>query len=271
MNNNFPTHPPTLEPGTIDAQIVANFLVAILAMCFGSLFGIGLLIYSQSQTQAYMHSIGNDINNAHPYFINMLIALRNIVSFPERSAEYLRNSYGNLKLKISDLRDKNPELPIYKELVRLNLLDLLNPLADIPDHLTCPIGKGLLIDPVLTPAGLIYNRREIKSWYATHDTDPMTNAALTPAAKKILITNQNKITQVMQFLLAESQKRQQPPVTTPVAPTVAAPNVSNSRTSLVNAALYRRQQEAGRLFLARYAQRQATEQQDNNTAPEPAP
>lgn len=266
MNNHFPTHAPTLEPGTIDAQIVANVIAAIFAMCIGSLFGVALLIQTHSQIQAYMHNIGNNINNAHPYFINMLIALHNIVSFPERAAEYLRSSYGNLKLRIRNLREKDTELPIYKELVRLNLKDLLHPLADIPDHLTCPIGKCLLIDPVLTPAGIIYNRQEIKAWYATHDKDPMTNATLTPAAKKILITNQNKIMQVMQFLLEEAEKRQQPPATTPVEPTLTTPNISNStdRTSLANQALYRRQQEVGRLFLVRYAQRQTAANQENN-------
>lgn len=268
-NNNFPTHAPQpQEDGTLYAQIVANVLVAILAMGFGSLFGIGLHMHTQRQIQPYMRGINNNINRTHPYFIYTLVALHYIVSFPERSADYLRLTYSNLKQRIrDDYRKVAPTLPIMQEIARLNLTDLLENEAAFFPHLACPLSKGLLVDPVLTPAGITYNRCEIQDWYDRgYYTDPMTNAELTPQARKILIPNQNKVEQVLQFLQEEAHRRQQPPAATLDTELTINPATTSTIQSLVNTALHRRQQQVGRLFLTSYTKRQAAANPDNSNA-----
>lgn len=261
MNNN--------EDGTIDAQIIANFLVAILSLGFGSLFGILLLIHTQTQISAYMRSIDNDMNRAHPNFLYLLQALYYIVSLPERTADYLRHKYANIKQQIRDYQDTGADLPILKEIARLNLKDLLDNNADLPPNLSCPISKGLLVDPVLTPAGIIYNRREIQDWYDRgYYRDPMTNAELSAQARKILITNQNKTEQVLLYLQEEAQRRELQRTTTANSQAAPAASMATPRTtdSLVNVATQRRQQQIGELFLASYTQRQAAANQANNIA-----
>ena len=51
-------------------------------------------------------------------------------------------------------------------------------LEDAPLELCCPIGLDLLVDPVATVHGQIYERAHIEAWLAKHDTDPLTGERL---------------------------------------------------------------------------------------------
>ncbi|KAJ3120775.1 hypothetical protein HK100_012654 [Physocladia obscura] len=48
---------------------------------------------------------------------------------------------------------------------------------EIPNKLTCPITKELLIDPVISPAGHFYSKHAIKEWLHESGTDPITREA----------------------------------------------------------------------------------------------
>ena len=49
---------------------------------------------------------------------------------------------------------------------------------DISVELLCPIGMGIMLDPVLTVMGQVYDRCNIEKWFEDHDTDPLTNVRL---------------------------------------------------------------------------------------------
>lgn len=44
----------------------------------------------------------------------------------------------------------------------------------IPDEWFCPIGRELMIDPVIGPDGITYERTNIERWLSTNSTSPMT-------------------------------------------------------------------------------------------------
>lgn len=54
----------------------------------------------------------------------------------------------------------------------------------LPEEFFCPITQELLKDPVITEAGIIYERAAIELWLKDHDTDPYTRMVL---VKKTLI------------------------------------------------------------------------------------
>jgi hypothetical protein len=58
--------------------------------------------------------------------------------------------------------------------------------STIPDHLVCPIGQEIYIDPVTTILGYTYERVYIEGWLEDHDTDPLTNEKL---SSKVLAPN----------------------------------------------------------------------------------
>lgn len=262
--NSFPTHAPQQRnDGTIDPQIITNIVTAIFAMCFGSILGIGLLMHTQTRITAYMHSINNDLNRVHPYFLKAIDALYYIVSSPDIAWFYLHSSYYNLRQKIQSLCERRSDSPILKAIERLKLHDVLEPTADIPRHLTCPIDNYLLTEPVLIPSGIIYNLPSIKRWYAAGSSkDPVTNATLTANERKILIPNQSKIAEVLAFLHETAQQRRQQ-LTSPAIPITANP------TSLAEEAAHRRQATVGEMFLAQYTRRLAATQQSNNAEQAP--
>ncbi|MFN3234413.1 MAG: AAA family ATPase [Gammaproteobacteria bacterium] len=50
--------------------------------------------------------------------------------------------------------------------------------TQIPDEFMCPVGFELMQDPVVTEAGISYERAEIERWLTDHDTDPCTRSVL---------------------------------------------------------------------------------------------
>lgn len=48
-----------------------------------------------------------------------------------------------------------------------------------PQEFLCPIGGGIMSDPVSTATGQTYERGVIEQWLAHHGTDPLTNVVLT--------------------------------------------------------------------------------------------
>jgi hypothetical protein len=51
-------------------------------------------------------------------------------------------------------------------------------LEEPPPHLTCPITHELMVDPVATSDGQLYERRAIEQWLQDHETSPLSGAAL---------------------------------------------------------------------------------------------
>ena len=49
---------------------------------------------------------------------------------------------------------------------------------EAPVELCCPIGLDLLVDPVATVHGQVYERAHIEAWLEKHDTDPLTGERL---------------------------------------------------------------------------------------------
>ena len=56
----------------------------------------------------------------------------------------------------------------------------------IPNEFVCPITQDILIDPVMAQDGNTYERSAIESWFAKHQTSPLTNEVL---ASKTLVPN----------------------------------------------------------------------------------
>ena len=50
--------------------------------------------------------------------------------------------------------------------------------AEVPDDYVCPISAAVMIDPVSTLDGFIYERAAITEWLRTKDTSPKTGATL---------------------------------------------------------------------------------------------
>ena len=50
---------------------------------------------------------------------------------------------------------------------------------EFPSDFICPITHHLILDPVLTNAGSLYERSAILNWFSEHDTNPEDGARLT--------------------------------------------------------------------------------------------
>ena len=57
---------------------------------------------------------------------------------------------------------------------------------DIPQNYICPISYEIMIDPVITPYGISYDRESIEKWLINHDMDPIAHKKLN---KNMLIPN----------------------------------------------------------------------------------
>jgi hypothetical protein len=57
---------------------------------------------------------------------------------------------------------------------------------DIPQNYLCPISYEIMIDPVITPYGISYDRESIEKWLTDKDFDPITHKKLN---KNMLIPN----------------------------------------------------------------------------------
>jgi len=54
----------------------------------------------------------------------------------------------------------------------------LHPLGEIPHEFMCPISREIMTDPVITSDGLSWEKQQIETWLADHDTSPLTNVVL---------------------------------------------------------------------------------------------
>ena len=57
---------------------------------------------------------------------------------------------------------------------------------DIPQNYICPISYEIMIDPVITPYGISYDRESIEKWLTKNDLDPIAHQKLN---KNMLIPN----------------------------------------------------------------------------------
>eukprot|EP01065_Artemidia_motanka_P000934 TRINITY_DN10438_c0_g2_i1.p1 TRINITY_DN10438_c0_g2~~TRINITY_DN10438_c0_g2_i1.p1 ORF type:complete len:464 (+),score=45.97 TRINITY_DN10438_c0_g2_i1:56-1447(+) len=53
------------------------------------------------------------------------------------------------------------------------------PDVEVPDEFLCPITLVLMLEPVRTPGGIVYEREAIEAWVKVHGTCPATRASLT--------------------------------------------------------------------------------------------
>ena len=82
----------------------------------------------------------------------------------------------------------------------------------IPDFLICPIAKELMLDPVITPDGIMYDRVSIETWIDTgHTNDPFSRnpidrTKLTPCRKLKQEVDSEKYKTVRNEIIAEREK-----------------------------------------------------------------
>lgn len=57
-----------------------------------------------------------------------------------------------------------------------------------PDHCLCPFTRRLMLDPVIAPDGITYERFAILEWLQLHDVSPLTGQ---PLVNKQLMPNNN--------------------------------------------------------------------------------
>lgn len=48
----------------------------------------------------------------------------------------------------------------------------------VPHHFLCPIFQDVMLDPVKTSDGHVYDRAAIETWFTDHDTSPLTGLPL---------------------------------------------------------------------------------------------
>lgn len=88
--------------------------------------------------------------------------------------------------------------------------------SNIPDEWFCPIGRELMIDPVIGPDGMTYERANIEQWLATNSISPMTRDPM-PAGS--LISNRALKHTIASWLSANPERAGRPIVAPPI-PTV---------------------------------------------------
>ena len=69
-------------------------------------------------------------------------------------------------------------------------------LSRIPRQFICPISMEIMVDPVITTAGLTYERAYIEEWFRRHTTDPMAHVPVV----KILTPNIALKQQIEEFM-----------------------------------------------------------------------
>jgi hypothetical protein len=69
--------------------------------------------------------------------------------------------------------------------------------ATVPPSFVCPITHELMVDPVSTVDGQVYERQAIEAWLKTNDTSPITNE---PLPLKLLIPNHPLRAMIAEFV-----------------------------------------------------------------------
>lgn len=79
-------------------------------------------------------------------------------------------------------------------------------MSRIPRQFICPISMGLIRDPVITTAGLTYERAYIEEWFRTgHDTDPMAHVPISMTLIPNILVKQ----QIEEFMTNFAVQQQQ--------------------------------------------------------------
>ncbi len=77
-------------------------------------------------------------------------------------------SFDNLKEKGKEKENLAPAAP-----AKTSEYDAFEKaLSEVPDELLCPVSFELMEDPVITPAGITYERKVAEGWIGTHHTEP---------------------------------------------------------------------------------------------------
>lgn len=85
------------------------------------------------------------------------------------------DNHGNKIFYVNDVPICQEQYRIEKKLRKIT----------IPHLFQCPISYEIMFDPVITTAGITYERKNIEKWLETNDTDPITRHSI----KKDLISN----------------------------------------------------------------------------------
>lgn len=73
------------------------------------------------------------------------------------------------------------------------------------DSFLCPIGQEIMVDPVITPKGITYERKNISNWLKKNQTCPITK---TPLKESDLITNYSLKNAIMEYIKKQDFKNQ---------------------------------------------------------------
>lgn len=87
--------------------------------------------------------------------------------------------YNDLLMQAQGIWLKNQLAPAaadVKEVKQANVVEKAE--QELPNQFFCPITQEILKDPVITEAGIIYERAAIELWLKDHDTDPYTRKLL---------------------------------------------------------------------------------------------
>ena len=77
--------------------------------------------------------------------------------------------------------------PILASIDQVIAIQCVSPAAQVPEGVpippafTCPISYALMTDPVVTPAGMCYDRQPLEQWLAQSGRDPATGDELSPS------------------------------------------------------------------------------------------
>jgi hypothetical protein len=93
--------------------------------------------------------------------------------------DFFNDNRNNQENNVNKLQNNNKNNKI-KEKIKLKNED------DIPQNYICPISYEIMIDPVITPYGISYDRESIEKWLINHDMDPIAHKKLN---KNMLIPN----------------------------------------------------------------------------------
>lgn len=97
-----------------------------------------------------------------------------------------------------EVEDEKPLSPIYIKNAEIQSKRKINYEFDT---FICPISKKIMTDPVITPDGISYDKKDILSYLETSNIDPITSNPLT---KEMLVTNFILKSQIKSYLKAQN-------------------------------------------------------------------
>jgi hypothetical protein len=115
--------------------------------------------------------------------------------------KFIQNNDKNLLIKL--LQKWNIKNSVFQEEIEFENYVVMTEEIEksgiiIPEELLCPISRTLMLNPVITEAGHIYEKINIKQWLENNNTDPCTGIILT--TKKIYPVHSHK-NRINEFLV----------------------------------------------------------------------